>query len=44
MISQNANPPTMENILKKIEHIIDIQMKGKFGLTDEESVKVVNVT
>jgi hypothetical protein len=33
----------MENIFKKVEQIIDIQMKGKFGLTDEESVKVVNV-
>lgn len=33
----------MESILKKIEHIIDIQMKGKFGLTDEESVKVASV-
>jgi hypothetical protein len=33
----------MESILKKIEQIIDIQMKGKFGLTDEESVKVANV-
>ena len=36
-------PFTMENIIKKVEHIIDGQMKGKFGLSDEESVKVSEV-
>lgn len=33
----------MESILKKVEQVIDLQMKGKFGLTDEESAKVATV-
>lgn len=33
----------MDTILKKIEQIIDLQMKGKFGLTDEESAKVTSI-